>query len=87
MTTIRSRQRVVAALRSASVACFQIDNRFQPFIDDGVDIALAELAADSLAVMEICIALELTCGLSLEPERLRGLVSMAQLAEMLEQLP
>jgi acyl carrier protein len=86
MTNHKSRQRIVAAVRSSSVACFHLEGGFQAFIDGGADIELAALALDSLGVMEICIALELDGGLSIEPERLRGLVSMAQLADLLEKL-
>ncbi len=42
------------------------------------------LAMDSLAVMEICIAVELELGVSVVPDQLVGMASLAELVNHIE---
>jgi len=53
------------AVRHASRAEFR-----DAFLDGTVDIELAKLGMDSLAKMELCIAIEVGTGVSLAPEDL-----------------
>ena len=53
------------AVRQASRTEFR-----DAFLDGSVDIELAKLAMDSLAKMELCIAIEVGTGVSLAPEDL-----------------
>ena len=42
----------------------------QPFLDGTLDATFEELGLDSLARMEVCIAIEVATGVSLAPEEL-----------------
>lgn len=54
----------------------------QGFLDGG-DISFAALAIDSLASMELCIALEEKTGVSIMPDELEDIGSLNALAEFL----
>lgn len=68
MTEADIRQTIVTGLEQGS--CFTLRDRGlrQAFLDGNHDIAFDELAADSLAIMELCIAIEVETGVSILPE-------------------
>jgi len=59
----------------------------QPFIDGKIDATFDELKLDSLARMELCIAIEVSLGVSLAPEELERYRSLRELVDdLLERL-
>jgi acyl carrier protein len=55
-----------------------------PFLAGELDLELAALAMDSLAKMELCIAIEVGTGVSLAPEELDRYRSLGALVTDLE---
>lgn len=63
-----------------------VDTR-KAFLDGTRDLAFDELAMDSLARMELCIAIEVGTGVSMAPEELGRYRSLGELAaHLLERL-
>ena len=56
----------------------------QAFINGELDIAFDDLDMDSLASMELCIAIELELGVSIVPEQLSQLRSLKGLAQEIQ---
>ena len=79
------RRAICDALQIASPQMFG-DRMRRSFLDEGANIALADLAMDSLALMEFCIALELSTGVSLLPAQLVELVSTDEVERRIRQL-
>ncbi len=79
MTAPEARRVVVDGLVQASIG-----RDFSAFLDGSRDIDMEELALDSLARMELCIFIELKTGLSLAPDDLDDVVTLAELASLLE---
>jgi acyl carrier protein len=52
-----------------------------PFLDGTLDATFEELALDSLARMELCIAIEVALGVSLAPEELQRYRSLDALVD------
>ena len=52
-----------------------------PFLDGTRDATFAELDLDSLARMEVCIAIEVALGISLAPEELQRYRSLGALVD------
>jgi len=75
------RQALIEGLEAGGVSeASQI--RFRaPFIDGTLDATFEELALDSLARMELCIAIEVALGVSLAPEELQRYRSLDALAD------
>lgn len=82
---IASRKTVAELLKQASVFTLQQRNIEEAFIQGSCDIELAHLNMDSLAVMEICIALEMNHGLALRPEDLIKMGTLGKLAIRLDE--
>lgn len=58
-----------------------------PFLDGSLDATFAELELDSLARMELCIAIEVALGISLAPEELQRYRSLdALVADLMARL-
>ena len=57
----------------------------EPFLDGSIDATFEELALDSLARMEVCIAIEVALGISLAPEELQRYTSLGDLANDLRE--
>lgn len=64
------RQAMVDGLEAGAVVRITYRDTRSSFLAGAIDIALAELEMDSLARMELCIAIELGTGVSLAPEEL-----------------
>jgi acyl carrier protein len=77
----RIREAVVDGLEAGGVGRAG-DGRFRaPFVDGALDATLAELELDSLARMEVCIAIEVATGLSLAPEELQRYRTLRELVD------
>ncbi len=64
------RQAMVDGLEAGAVTRISRRDTRSSFLAGEIDIPLAELEMDSLARMELCIAIELGTGVSLAPEEL-----------------
>jgi hypothetical protein len=80
------RRLVVEALDDASVAGARERPDVARFLDGCGDVALRDLAKDSLALMEFCIAIELATGLSLAPDELQRIGTLGNVADRLREL-
>jgi acyl carrier protein len=75
------RQALIEGLEAGGVSeASQIKFR-APFLDGTLDATFEELALDSLARMELCIAIEVALGVSLAPEELQRYRSLDALAD------
>ena len=64
------RQAIVDGLEAGAVVRIGRRDTRSSFLAGEIDIAFADLEMDSLARMELCIAIELGTGVSLAPEEL-----------------
>jgi acyl carrier protein len=83
MRTIR--RIVLEGLEAGAVAKASQVDFHGAFLDGTIDIRLADLEMDSLAKMEICIAIEVGTGVSLAPEELDRYATLAALVEAIEE--
>lgn len=74
MVNSRARVAVFEALKASAPSGFNQELRYS-FLNEGTDFDLADLDMDSLAVMEFCIAIELTTGVTLLPAQVAELGS------------
>jgi hypothetical protein len=79
-----ARQLVVDALDRANAIGIRSHPERAAFLEGKGDIAFNQLEMDSLARMELCIALEVRTGIEVMPEQLDEIGSLARLADMLE---
>lgn len=77
---VENRKTAADLLRQASVFTLVNKNLEEPFIQGACDIEIAQLDMDSLAIMEICIALEMNHGMSIRPEDLLKVGTLGMLA-------
>jgi acyl carrier protein len=66
-------------------ACLTVmrDKKLTPvFLEGRHDIALGELEMDSLAEMELCIAIEINTGVSIVPNELQGIGTLNSLVDV-----
>lgn len=75
------RQAILDGLEAASVLGFGLVGQRDRYLAGELDYTLAELELDSLARMEICIAIEIGTGVSLAPEELDRYETLSALAE------
>lgn len=73
------RQAVVDGLEAGGVGRISEKRARDGFLSGAIDLTLAELEMDSLAKMELCIAIELCTGVSLAPEELDRYASLGEL--------
>jgi len=73
------RRSLAEVFRDASVFFLRDENAEEEFIGDRYDVNLGRLDIDSLAAMEICIALEINWGIALVPEDLQRVGSLQAL--------
>ena len=74
MESSRIRMAVFEALTIGARSGFN-DERRRRFLDEGVNLLLADLDMDSLGQMEFCIAIELSTAVTLLPAQLAELAS------------
>jgi acyl carrier protein len=75
------RQAIVDGLEAGGVGEIRRSGAREPFLAGESDVTLEELEMDSLARMELCIAIELATGVSLAPEELDRYATLVALAE------
>lgn len=78
------RQVLVDALEIGSVALIYDPTVRAPFLAGDGDVTLDRLDMDSLARMELCIAVEVETGVSLTPEDLDAHATLGDLARHIE---
>lgn len=81
MTDDEIRKVIADALVYAAVPGFRGSPRERDFVDGGADIQLADLDIDSLAAMELCIAIETNVGASILPQDLEKIGSLDSLVK------
>ena len=84
MNIMSARQFILDALDRATASGIRSPERRAAFLAGTDDIRFDEIEMDSLARMELCIAIELKSGIELPSERLDEIGTLARLAEMLE---
>ena len=84
MTEIEIRHIIADALDYAAVPGFRGSDLRARFVGGTRDIGFDELDIDSLAAMELCIALETNSGVSILPSELPRFPSLGALAKRVE---
>ena len=79
------RAMLVEALESAHVLTLREQDRKPGFLQARRDISIAELEIDSLAAMELCIAVEINSGVSIVPEDLQAIGSLEGLVAIVRE--
>lgn len=85
MTNLGIRRLVSEALEYASVPGFSGGDKQEAFLQ-GADISLDDLEIDSLAAMELCIAIETNLDVTLLPAELPALGSLNGIVRRVEEL-
>ena len=75
------RQALIDGLEAGGVSQANAIRFREPFLDGRIDATLEELGLDSLARMEVCIAIEVALGISLAPEELHRYRSLGSLVD------
>jgi acyl carrier protein len=75
------RQAMVDGLEAGAVHKIAVTRTRNAFLAGELDLRFADLGMDSLARMELCIAIEIGTGVSLAPEELDRYESLVALAE------
>ena len=83
MTQEEARSIVLEAARVASASGISESPQSAKFLTGETDFGTDDLELDSLGVMEMCIALELETGIPLDPEDLRSIDTLQQLANLI----
>jgi acyl carrier protein len=83
MTELEIRTMIAEALDYASVFVFQDKGLGPKFIAGEADATLAELEMDSLATMELCIAIEANAGVSVLPAELEKIGTLGDLVKVI----
>lgn len=81
MTDHEIRTIIVEALEYASVFTMKKNDLTAAFLKEKDDIRLSALDMDSLASMELCIAIELNTGVSVVPTDLQRIGTLNRLVE------
>ena len=84
MTDPEIRKIIIDALTYASVYRVADTGIAEPFIAGTADMRFDELEMDSLACMELCIALELNAGVSIVPEELDRIATLEGLVRRVQ---
>lgn len=84
MTAPQVRKMIVEALEYSSVIALRDKNLTEAFLAGTHEVPLDLLDMDSLAEMELCIAIEVNAGVSVLPEQLRKIGSLGRLVALIE---
>ena len=77
-----ARRFLVEALEQSNVFYFRDEIMVaESFVTGATDVSIATLEMDSLAEMELCIAIEVNTGISIVPEQLRDIEMLGDLAK------
>ncbi|HWH73587.1 MAG TPA: hypothetical protein VNV16_04930 [Methylibium sp.] len=80
MTEQQVRTMLVEALDAANVFAMREKQLAEGFLAGIAEVPLDTLEMDSLAEMELCIAIEIHAGVSVVPDQLRQIGSLQRLA-------
>jgi len=83
MTDQQVREMLVEALEYASVIALRDKNFGAGFLAGTSEVPIDALDMDSLAEMELCIAIEVNAGVSIVPERLRRIGTLDRLVALI----
>jgi hypothetical protein len=83
MTEQQIRAMLVDALEYASVIALRDKNLTAGFLAGTGEVPIAALDMDSLAEMELCIAIEVNAGVSIVPDRLRKIGTLGRLVTLI----
>lgn len=84
MTEQQIRALVVEALASSNVIALRDKNLAGGFLAGRSEVPIDLLDMDSLAEMEVCIAIEVHAGVSIVPERLRKIGTLGRLVALIQ---
>ena len=79
MTDLELSNILADALAYASIPGFRDSANEESFRSGNGDLAMSELEIDSLAAMELCIAIEINTGVTLTPADLGELLTLGDL--------
>ena len=79
MSPAEIRAMVLEGLAAAGITSLRNSGLTQSFLDGECDIAFSEIEMDSLATMELCIAIEANTGVTILPEDLQHIDSLGGL--------
>lgn len=82
MTEAEIRGVVAAALTDAGAHGDWNGELAHRFVAGECDVHLDQLELDSLATMELCIGIEVHCGVEIVPDQLRRVTGLRQLAAL-----
>ncbi len=83
MTESQIRAMLVEALEYASVIALRDKNLIADFLAGTNEVPIDVLDMDSLAEMELCIAIEVHAGVSIVPDRLRKIGTLGRLVALI----
>ena len=84
MTEYEIRTVIVEALDYANVVGIRDHNMIPLFLEGSEDIDFNQLSIDSLATMELCIAIEVNAGVSIVPDELQKIGTLNRLVEIVQ---
>jgi acyl carrier protein len=84
MTEQQIRAMVVEALEYSNVIALRDKNLAGDFLAGLSEVPLDVLDMDSLAEMEVCIAIEVNAGVSILPEQLRKIGTLGRLVALIQ---
>ena len=84
MTEQEIRTIIVEALEYANVFSTCDADIISLFLNGGKDIALNQIDMDSLATMELCIAIEVNTGVSIVPDELQKVNTLNRLVKCVQ---
>lgn len=87
MTEQQVRAVVVEALEYSNVIALRNKQLADGFLAGSDDVPIGLLEMDSLAEMEVCIAIEVHTGVSIVPEQLRRAGSLGRLVALIRARP
>lgn len=87
MTEQQIREMVVEALEYSNVIALRDKNLTGDFLSGLNEVPIDALDMDSLAEMEVCIAIEVNAGVSILPEQLRKIGTLGRLVALIQSRP
>lgn len=81
MNTQEAREHIIDAFEAANVS-YSRGTDYRDDIESGMDITLDAFNIDSLALMEICIAIEVNVGTTITPDELSSMQYLNELVLM-----
>jgi hypothetical protein len=83
MTEFEIRTMLAEACVSSGIYTLRDNGWTEAFVAGSRDIAFSEIEMDSLATMELCIAIEINTGAVILPEDLQHLASLGDLIRLI----